>query len=91
MKVKVKRSDIENGRRDAGCTCGCPIHIALSRKLKIKGDFDGELRVPSVYKATIGRIKIPLPEVAVEFQNKLMKDENAKVKPFEFETELVAP
>jgi hypothetical protein len=52
---------------------------------------DSPLRVTNVNRATIGRIKIPLPAAAVEFQQKLMKDPEAKVKPFEFETELVAP
>lgn len=92
MKVKVRKSDIEEGRHQASSTCGCPIYLALTRKLKLPSVFaDSPLRVPNVSRATIGRIKIPLPGVAIEFQHTLMKDSYAKVKPFEFETELVAP
>jgi len=46
------------------------------------------LEIPTVYKAKIGRIVIPLPTEAVEFQKALMKDAGAKVRPFEFETDV---
>ena len=94
MKVTVKRTDIEEGRANANYHCGCPIHRALARKLKVP-TFDDQssnvLRVPSRNYATLGKIKIPLPQSAVEFQNRLIADQDARVRPFSFETELIAP
>lgn len=86
MKVKVTRQDIVDGRSEAGFTCGCPINIALNRKLNVD-----EVKVPCVDRATLGRVKIFLPREAVDFQEKLMACPNAKVKPFTFEATVVAP
>lgn len=95
MKVKVTRQDIAKGRNSASFTCGCPIHRALGRKLKVPVDPEIQrnnvLLIPNWSEALLGKIRIPLPEEARVFQEKLMNDVDAKVRPFEFETELVAP
>lgn len=95
MKVKVTRADIKEGAERAGKICGCPIHHALGRKLKIAinpfEESQNALLVPHYEQARLGKIRIPLPKEAVAFQKKLAADPQAKVRPFEFETELLEP
>jgi len=93
MKVKVTRNDIEAGRAHVNSSCGCPIWHSIARKLKLVNadGLHGDLLVPSVHFAAIGRLKMFLPQEAIAFQRKLMKDEYSVVKPFTFETEVEAP
>jgi len=89
MKIRVTRQDIEDGRAHAGHTCGCPIQLALNRKLT--GCENSIVSVPKFSRAKFGRIEIILPQSAINFQLALMKDANAKVKPFAFDAEVILP
>ena len=89
MKVKVTQDDIDKGRTMVRDTCGCPIHRALARLLGV-GEDEG-LFVENIEGASWGRVLIPLPPIAVKFQEKLWNRRNARVDPFEFETHLVEP
>jgi len=86
FRVVVTDKDIKEGREEACYTCGCPVWRALKRVLELRIDTtDAVLSVPDVDKAKIGRITIDLPQSAIEFQEKLMDDAAARVKPFSFD------
>ena len=86
MRVKVTRMDIKDGRAKANEVRGCPICLALNRTLNVD-----EIEVPTRKIATLGKLKMSLPKKAVIFQDKLMDNQDAEVKPFVFETEIIAP
>ena len=94
MKVRVKRSDINEGRFKAGLSCGCPIWHALQRKLAALGLYEtswAPLSIPSTAYARLGKkVRMSLPDEAKRFQDTLIDDPEAKVRPFTFETSLEA-
>ena len=81
MKVTVTRADIEAGREHFNDICGCPIWRALARRLQVHGD----LGVPHLNEAAVGRIKFRLPRQAVRFQERGIAGK--PVKPFTFHTQ----
>jgi hypothetical protein len=90
IHVKVTKQDIRKGRLKANDWCGCPIWEAMSRSVRqITSGSELNLEIPDTRFATLGRFKLLLPKEAQNFQQALIKDFSAKVKPFAFDADVV--
>lgn len=76
IKVSVTAADIRKG--NVASVTRCPIALAFRRALK------GRFVICWLRSVSVGDQEYMVPKKAVEFQNRLLLNSKAKVKPFSF-------